>query len=107
MRRCPGWPLMSPGGGPPPPLRPPPGEPQWVRTGTAPDVRSLDYLARRMDNEITRLFAEARKGGTGGGIAQNLKALRDQLIGRLKQLSPAYKRASEQYGSDSELIDAR
>lgn len=77
------------------------------KVGTVPDVRSLDYLVRAMDKEITRMYAEARKGGTEGGVASELKVAMNAIKNRLEKISPAYKRASEQYGLDSQLMDAR
>lgn len=79
---------------------------EWERTGAAPDVRSLDYLQRAMDKDVTRLYTEAGKGGQTGGMAENLATLRDQLIEKLKSVSPAFKKANETYGQDSKVIEA-
>lgn len=76
---------------------------EWVRTGTAPDVKSLDYLIRNIDEKITELY----KSGVTGGTAKNLKTVRNMLKGRLETVSPAYQRASNTYALDSEIMDAR
>lgn len=77
------------------------------KTGTVPDVRSLDYLVRAIDKEITRMYTEARKGGTEGGVASELKTAMKQISNRLEKISPAYKKASDEYGLDSNMMDAR
>lgn len=82
-------------------LPPPSGEPQWVRTGTAPDVKSMDYLIRSIQDEIDKRFADGR-----GGTAKELKAIKSQLKERMNDISPAYERASKTYGDDSAVKDA-
>lgn len=75
---------------------------EWERTGAAPDVRSLDYLQRAMDDKATELF----KDKTTGGMARNLVTLRKQLIDKLQNISPAFKEAFKTYGNDSDVIEA-
>lgn len=91
-------------------LPPPEGEPQWVRTGTAPSVRDLDFLQRAMETKIGQLYNQARSGqgaqGGEGDLATALKSARASLVDKMKELSPSFKQASETYGSDSEVMDA-
>jgi hypothetical protein len=91
-------------------LPPPQGEPQWVRTGTAPDVRSLDFLQRALNTKIGQLYNRAQSGqgaqGGEGDLAAALKNAKNELVDRLKEISPSFKKASETYGDDSEVIDA-
>lgn len=91
-------------------LPPPQGEPQWVRTGTAPDVRTLDFMQRALQTRIGQLYNQARSGqGTQGGegdLATALKSARNAIVDRLKDLSPSFKKASETYGDDTEVMDA-
>lgn len=83
------------------------GETEWVRTGTAPDVRSLDNLQQLMNQKISNLFQAARNGqGGAGNEATALKSLRQQLVDKMKTASPAFKSASESYGDDSEVLEA-
>ncbi len=73
------------------------------KIGTVPDVKSLDYLIRHIDESIDRLY----KSGTTGGIASSLKTVRNALKSRLEEISPAYQKASKTYGLDSQIIEAR
>lgn len=89
----------------------PPAEPQWIRTGQAPDVRSLDFLQRAMASRVSQLYNEAKSptstsNPAAGSIAEGMKTARQTLVDQLKSVSPAFKKASETYGDDSELIEA-
>lgn len=87
------------------PTTPNPGDPMtadWMRSTAQPDVRSLDYLQRSMDKRITALYQDPEQQGT----AKSLQNARGVLIDRLKDISPAFKTASETYGSDSEVLEA-
>lgn len=89
------------------PANPADQETEWVRTGQAPDVRSLDNLQQLMNKQITNLYTAARNGqGGAGNEAEALKMLRNQLKTRLEDVSPAYKKASATYGDDTEIMEA-
>lgn len=84
---------------------------EYVRLPTQPDVRSLDYMLRAMNGRISQLYAEAKaptstSNPAAGGQAAALKSARDEIMSRLKGISPEYKKASETYGDDSEVMDA-
>lgn len=89
------------------PANPADQETEWVRTGQAPDVRSLDNLQQLMNRQISSLYTQAKNGvGGAGNEAEALKMLRGQLKDRLEQVSPAYKKASSSYGDDTEIMEA-
>jgi hypothetical protein len=84
---------------------------QWQRTGQAPDVRSLDFLQRAMASRVSQLYNEARSptstsNPAAGSIAEGMKTARQTLVDQLKNISPAFKKASETYGDDSEIMEA-
>lgn len=94
---------------PPEPNAPVPGggETEWVRTATAPDVQSLNSLQQLMNQKIGALYKAAGNGeGGAGNEASALKMLRNQLQARLKEVAPSFKKASETYGDDSEVMEA-
>lgn len=82
-------------------------EPEWVMTGHAPDVQSLDYLQRELNSRATGLFQDARNGVAGAGRqAELLTKYRDILMERLKAISPAFDKASTTFAGDSRIISA-
>jgi hypothetical protein len=85
-------------------------ETDWVRTGTAPDVRTLDFLQRALNTRIGQLYSQARNGvgsqGGEGDLATSLKTARQAIVDRLKDQSPSFKKAMETYGDDTEVMEA-
>ena len=71
-----------------------------------PDVRTLDYLKRGLDEEINRLF-KAGKGNQGTA----LKKLRDQYVKIIDEVTEvdgksAYKEARKVFAGEIEVINA-
>lgn len=66
-----------------------------------PDVRSLNYVKRALDDQITQLFKAKNTQK-----ASELKGLRDNMVRRLDELVPEYKEARRLYAGDLEVRDA-
>ena len=74
---------------------------QTVPTGILPDVRTLDYLQRAMDDRASAFWEQ---GASQAGPA--LSSARKLLVERLQALSPDFKIAFGQYRGESERIRA-
>lgn len=73
--------------------------------GSNLDVRTLDYLKRFLDKQVSALY----RGSTdtfSAAEAANVKQLRDALRERMKQVVPHYEDYLESYKGSSNLIDA-
>lgn len=71
------------------------------RVGTAPDVRTLDFVKQALDRRISSLYASGQ-----GGEATALKEMRNAMVKRLDQLAPDYRTARQAYAGDIEIEDA-
>ena len=70
-------------------------------TGSAPDVRTLDYVKQALDRRISSLYASGQ-----GGEANALKEMRNSMVERLDEKVPAYAAARAQYKGDIEIVQA-
>jgi hypothetical protein len=66
-----------------------------------PDVRTLDYIKKGIDAQITSLFKAGKSTD-----ASNLKDMREVLLNKLDETVPAYKTARSEYAGDKEVINA-
>ena len=73
-------------------------------TGVKPDVRTLDFIKRRLDSKIRGL--EKSLGSDDKAQAASLKPMRDRLRERLKETVPGYKEALAQFRGDSDVVEA-
>ena len=73
-------------------------------TGQVPDVRTLDYMKRALDAQITAGY----KSDSAAAIAsaRSMKDLRDALRDRTKEVVPEYADALRVYKGDKEILDA-
>lgn len=69
-----------------------------------PNLRTLDYVKRGLDDLIDAGFRG--QSSVGKGQASALKDLRNQFRDRLDQLVPEYKDVRKMYAGDMEIIDA-
>lgn len=71
---------------------------------TLPDVRTLDYMKKALDADVTSgyLSDDAAKKATAGVT----RDLRDLLRDRLKDIVPEYRAALKEYAGDAEVIKA-
>jgi len=69
----------------------------------SPDVRTLDYIKRGVDAIISSSYK-----GTGMSTAEAaaLKGLRNEFVGVIDELVPAYKTARKTYAGDMEVRNA-
>jgi hypothetical protein len=72
--------------------------------GFIPDVRSLDYVKKALDDEIDSMFRG--KSSAGKGEASELRDLRNSFVKRLDALVPEYREARAAYAGDLEVRDA-
>lgn len=76
-----------------------------VSAGGTLDFRTLDTLKRYMDQEVNRAFRGQSDTFTMAQ-ASELKALRDSLRTRMREVNPEYGDYLDQYAGSSEMIDA-
>ena len=69
-----------------------------------PNLRTLDYVKRGLDDLIDAGFRG--QSSVGKGQASALKELRNQFRGRLDQLVPEYKDVRRMYAGDMEVMEA-
>lgn len=69
-----------------------------------PNVRTLDYVKRGLDDMIDAGFRG--DSSVGRGQAGSLKALRNQFVKAIDENVPEYKTARNAYAGDMEVIDA-
>lgn len=72
--------------------------------GETPDVRTIDYLKRAMDEKIRVL--RMSPDSTARTEANSLTGIRNNLRDRTKEVVPAYRQALDQYAGDMEVRDA-
>lgn len=75
-------------------------DPQFGKNIALPDVRTLDYIKRGLDRQITAAFKNDPT------LAVSLKKIRDRLVDRIDKVVPEYKAARAQYKGDIEILDA-
>ena len=80
------------------------GEDILELAATVPDVRTLDYMKRALDAQITAGYASPDAASRAG--ASSLRELRDALRDRTKELVPEYRQALDRYRGDVEILDA-
>ncbi len=71
---------------------------------TVPDVRTLDYMKRALDAQISAGYASP--DAVSRTSAASLRELRDALRDRTKELVPEYRRAVDEYRGDVEVLTA-
>ena len=74
---------------------------EWVQTGVMPDVRTLDYMKRGLDDVIAN---EWKNGSPSRAVA--LKDTKNMFLKDLDEAVPAYKEARKTYAGDAEMRDA-
>lgn len=73
-------------------------------TGQVPDVRTLDYMKRALDAQITAGYKSDNAATVAS--AKSMKDLRDALRDRTKEVVPEYADALKAYKGDKEILDA-
>lgn len=77
-----------------------------LNAGSNLDVRTLDYLKRYLDDEVTALYRRGQGSTFSAAEAANVRELRDAIRERLKKAVPEYGDYLDQYAGSSEMIDA-
>lgn len=72
--------------------------------GTVPDVRTLDYMKRALDAQITAGYKSDNAATLASASA--MKDLRNALRDRTKEVVPEYRQALDTYAGDREILDA-
>lgn len=72
--------------------------------GTVPDVRTLDYMKRALDAQITAGYKSDNAATLASASA--MKDLRNALRDRTKEVVPEYRQALDTYAGDREVLDA-
>lgn len=72
-------------------------------TGQVPDVRTLDYMKRAMDAQITAGYKSDNAATIAS--ARSMKDLRDALRDRTKELVPEYEDALKVYKGDADILE--
>lgn len=81
------------------------GQPIGVEvTGTVPDVRTLDYMKRALDAQISAGYRSDNAATVASANA--MKDLRNALRDRTKEVVPEYRQALQVYKGDKEILDA-
>lgn len=73
-------------------------------TGTVPDVRTLDYMKRALDAQISAGYRSDNAATLASANA--MKDLRNALRDRTKEVVPEYRQALQVYKGDREILDA-
>lgn len=73
-------------------------------TGTVPDVRTLDYMKRALDAQISAGYRSDNAATLASANA--FKDLRNALRDRTKEVVPEYAQALQVYKGDKEILDA-
>ncbi len=73
-------------------------------TGTVPDVRTIDYMKRALDAQISAGYRSDNAAVSASANA--MKDLRNALRDRTKEVVPEYAQALQIYKGDAELRDA-
>lgn len=77
-----------------------------LHPGADLDVRTFDYLKRFLDDEVNTLYRKSDTATFKAGQAAQVKALRDAIRERLRQVVPEYGNYLDAYKGSSEMIDA-
>lgn len=81
------------------------GNPVDVKiTGTVPDVRTLDYMKRALDAQISAGYRSDNAATLASANAY--KDLRNALRDRTKEVVPEYNAALQTYKGDKEILDS-
>ena len=72
--------------------------------GDTPDVKTIDYLKRALDEKINSLYRSSDT--TARTEAAALRTIRDNLRDRTKEVVPPYREALERYAGDVEVKQA-
>ena len=75
-----------------------------LKTSQVPDVRTLDYMKRALDAQITAGYKSTDSATLANTSA--LKDIRNELRDTLKVAVPEYGKALKNYAGDMEVIDA-
>lgn len=75
-----------------------------IDAGELPDVRTLDYMKRGLD-DIIRTGYDG-KSALGGAEAAAVKELKNAFVERVDEIVPDYKAARAQYKGDLETVEA-
>jgi hypothetical protein len=73
-------------------------------TGTVPDVRTLDYMKRALDAQISAGYRSDNAATLASANA--FKDLRNALRDRTKEVVPEYNAALQTYKGDKEILDS-
>lgn len=73
-------------------------------TGTVPDVRTLDYMKRALDAQISAGYRSDNAATVASANA--FKDLRNALRDRTKEIVPEYRQALDNYRGDMEVLNA-
>jgi hypothetical protein len=79
--------------------------PDITTKGADLDMRSFDYLKRFLDQQVNRLYKGDTETFTKAQL-NNVKALRDVIRGRLREVNPEYGEYLDAYSGSSEMIDS-
>ncbi len=72
--------------------------------GEVPDVRTIDYLKRALDDRVNSLYRSTES--TARSEANALRVVRDNLRDRTKEIVPEYGEALNRYAGDVQVRDA-
>jgi hypothetical protein len=77
-----------------------------LERGSNLDVRTLDYLKRFLDDEVSTLFKRGDTKTFAAGQANQVKNLRNAIRDRLRKVVPEYGDYLDAYKGSSEMRDA-
>lgn len=80
--------------------------PDVTSPGASLDMRTFDYLKRFLDKEVSNLGRGASTDTFKAAEYGQVKALRDALRGRMRDIVPEYGDYLDAYRGSSEMIDA-
>lgn len=80
--------------------------PDVTADGANLDMRTLDYLKRFLDKEVSKLGRQADSNTFSAAEYPQVKALRDALRERMREVVPKYGDYLDSYRGSSDLIDA-
>jgi len=72
-----------------------------VRLVRSPNMQTLDYIQRALDDKVTQLYKDGK-----GGLAGIAKETRRKLISAMEKISPEYEEARQVWRGKSEGQDA-
>lgn len=80
--------------------------PDVTADGANLDMRTLDYLKRFLDKEVSKLGRQADSNTFSAAEYPQVKALRDALRERMREVVPEYGDYLDSYRGSSDLLDA-